>query len=335
MYVSKAKSSFGQIEFSKLPEEEKVKFRKARIKEVDSLIKNKAVRVLSIEDSIAFEEQWPEQVINSRFVDRFKPKDVSPEKIENYKKKAIDEGHLEAIALEEDQQNPKSRLCVIGWEDPQIMEVERSAPTPLLHFSPLLPPDGCFKTVDHSSSRRENCLLASSSNNPEEETGHPATHETSTSKDMIHDSFCFLRPRSNGLVSGPSWWRRSLLKLATETLGYEVNKYDRCILTLPAPGPGNPPTMGFTVIEVDDIAEAGGPEHQKLMQRMEGLLTFGKVDNLQSENGSNYAGRRLKQRKDFSFELDMDEFIYTRLQPIPMTRKVLKKDAAQFSVDRD
>ena len=131
MYVSKAKSSFGQIEFSKLPEEEKVKFRKARIKEVDRLIKNKAVRALSIEDSIAFEEQWPEQVINSRFVDRFKPKDVSPEKIENYKKKAIDEGHLEALALEENQQNPKSRLCVIGWENPQIMEVERSAPTPL------------------------------------------------------------------------------------------------------------------------------------------------------------------------------------------------------------
>ena len=33
--------------------------------------------------------------------------------------------------------------------------------------------------------------------------------------------------------------------------------------------------------------------------------------------------------EDFSFRSDMDEFIYARLQPITLTRKVLKKDAAK------
>ena len=65
------------------------------------------------------------------------------------------------------------------------------------------------------------------------------------------------------------------------------------------------------------------------MKRMESMLVFGKVDALSSGQGSNYAGRRLRQMEDFSFRSDMDEFIYTRLQPITLTRKVLKKDAAK------
>ena len=131
MYVSKAKSSFGQVEFSKLPEKMKVAFRKSRKKELDSLIANGAVKVLSVEESAAFMEMYPEQIIDSKFVDRFKPKEISLEALEQYKQRAIREGHLEACQLEEDQTNPKSRLCVVGWQDPQIMEVERSAPTPL------------------------------------------------------------------------------------------------------------------------------------------------------------------------------------------------------------
>ena len=335
MYVGKAKSSFGQVEFRNLPEEEKVKFRKSRLKEVESLIKNKAVRVMSVEESIAFEEQFPEQVINSRFVDRFKPKDVAENQIENYKKRAIDEGHLEAIALEEDQQNPKSRLCVIGWEDPQIMEVERSSPTPLstsLHC--------CLQLA---ASRQWHCRVR------DVKTAFLQALPTTRKRKLAirqpkDESLAGYDPRQllmletevYGLVSGPSWWRRSLIKMLTEDLGFEVNVYDKCILTLPAAPSKEPPpdnvkqlTEGFLVIEVDDICEAGNARHQELMKRMESMLVFGKVDALSSGQGSNYAGRRLRQMEDFSFRSDMDEFIYTRLQPITLTRKVLKKDAAK------
>ncbi|CAK8990413.1 Integrase catalytic domain-containing protein, partial [Durusdinium trenchii] len=335
MYVGKAKSSFGQVEFRNLPEEEKVKFRKSRLKEVESLIKNKAVRVMSVEESIAFEEQFPEQVINSRFVDRFKPKDVAENQIENYKKRAIDEGHLEAIALEEDQQNPKSRLCVIGWEDPQIMEVERSSPTPLstsLHC--------CLQLA---ASRQWHCRVR------DVKTAFLQALPTTRKRKLAirqpkDESLAGYDPRQllmletevYGLVSGPSWWRRSLIKMLTEDLGFEVNVYDKCILTLPAAPSKEPPpdnvkqlTEGFLVIEVDDICEAGNARHQELMKRMESMLVFGKVDALSSGQGSNYAGWRLRQMEDFSFRSDMDEFIYARLQPITLTRKVLKKDAAK------
>ena len=333
MYVTKSKASFGQVEFSKLSEKEKVAFRKARKKELDSLIANGAVRILSLEESQAFEEAFPEQVINSRFVDRFKPKEITQESIENYKRMAIQQGHLEVCKLETDQTNPKSRLCVIGWQDPQIMEVERSAPTPLstslyccLQLAASRRWSTRVKDVKTAflqalpTTRRKKLAIRQPRDEPLEGL-HP--------KQLL-----LLLTEVYGLVSGPSWWRRSLLKISTEKLGYQVNVYDKCILTLPSEDPREgAPTQGFMVIEVDDIAEAGNAKHLAKMKELEEMLKFGKIDNLQCESGSSYAGRHLKQLPDYSFESHMEEFTYTRLEPIKFARKVLKKDAKDIPLN--
>ena len=50
MYVSIAKSSCGQVDFSKLSEAEKVQFKVSRKKELDSLVATCAVEILSAED---------------------------------------------------------------------------------------------------------------------------------------------------------------------------------------------------------------------------------------------------------------------------------------------
>ena len=119
--------------------------------------------------------------------------------------------------------------------------------------------------------------------------------------------------------------------MATERLGYHVNSYDKCILTLPSQDPREgAPTEGFMVIEVDDIAEAGNARHEAKMKEMETMLKFGKVDDLQSDAGSSYAGRHIQQMKDLTH---MEEFIYTRLEPIKVRRRVLKKDASSVKLD--
>ncbi|CAE7871011.1 unnamed protein product, partial [Symbiodinium sp. KB8] len=89
---------------------------------------------------------------------------------------------------------------------------------------------------------------------------------------------------------------------------------------------------GVMVIEVDDIIEGGDERHRQLMTELEGEVTFGKIVNLQ-EKESSYAGKSLKQLPDFSFESHMDEYIYTRMSPIAMSRKVLKKDATATLLD--
>ena len=332
MYVTKAKTSFGQVEFSKLPEAEKTLFRTSRKKELDSLVATGAVRILTVEESLRFRNETPEQIIDSKYVDRYKPIAVSKQKLEEYKTRALQQGHLSAIELETDATNPKSRLCAVGWQDPQILEVERSSPTPLS--------TSLYACLQLAASRRwktrvkdvKTAFLQSL----------PTTRDKPLACRLPRDEcpegldprqLLLLLTEIYGLVSGPSWWRRTLLKIATEQLPYVVNCYDRCILTLPSkdPKPGAL-TEGFIVIEVDDIAEAGSAEHIKCMQQLESTLKFGKVEELQSAEGTNYAGRFLRQLPDFSFESNMDEFIYTRLEPIVPQRKVLKKNASEIKL---
>ena len=133
-----------------------------------------------------------------------------------------------------------------------------------------------------------------------------------------------------GLVSGPSWWRSSFLQ-RTGRLGYKVCPYEPCVLVLPNEKTDSS-TQGVMVIEVDDIIEGGDERHRQLMDTLEGEVTFGKVVNLQ-EKESSCAGKSLKQLADFSFESHMDEYVYTRMSPVVMSRKVLKKDACNSPLD--
>ena len=125
VYLYKAKQSPGQIVFTKLKSQHREDFEKARIKEVKSLLDNKAIRLLSVEESRAFRKAHPDHVLASRFVDRGKPNgdkfSVLP--------KQFEDPNYEPMA--DDGVDPKSHWCVVGWKDPMVHAIERSAPTPL------------------------------------------------------------------------------------------------------------------------------------------------------------------------------------------------------------
>ena len=75
-------------------------------------------------------------------------------------------------------------------------------------------------------------------------------------------------------------------------------------------------------------------KHKKKMKELEGILKFGKTEELYgNKDGSNYAGRHIQHLNDYSFEHHMDEYIYTRLERVKLSRKVLKKDAHQVKLD--
>ena len=87
---------------------------------------------------------------------------------------------------------------------------------------------------------------------------------------------------------------------------------------------------------MDDILEAGGPRHRAKMDELEKKLKFGKVVVLQdTPQGTGYAGRRLKQLKDFSFEYSMTDYVENRLTMVKLRDKTLKKDAAKIKLDED
>eukprot|EP00969_Alexandrium_andersonii_P008143 354343-Alexandrium_andersonii.AAC.1 len=85
----------------------KEEFWSARDAEFKNLVQMKAMTVMTPEQSDRFEAVHPECVLKSDWVEKWKP---------------LGEGGYKA----------KSRLVVLGYEDPMVLELIRSAPIPTL-----------------------------------------------------------------------------------------------------------------------------------------------------------------------------------------------------------
>ena len=333
IYLTKAKTSPGQVEFRKLEEKYKKIFRASRAKEVQSLLDSGAIKILSKEESKRFLREHPQHVLTSRYVDRWKPTDAFGVLPEEYGEPGFLPEQHPGLA-------PKSRWCVVGWRDPHIHQIERTAPTPLTSSIYLALQLAASRKWKAKSKDAKTAVLQS----------RPTTRSQKLACRMPADEafegydveqLILLLTEVYGLVSGPSWWRRSLLEILVKELGYRVNVYDRCVLTLDQEEnkdfkDPNTPTRGILVLEVDDMLEAGDSVHRQKMELLEKRLRFGKVVDLQNtEGGSGYAGRRLRQLKDFSFEYSMDDYVANRLQKANITRKFLKKDAAKIQLNEE
>ena len=123
------------------------------------------------------------------------------------------------------------RKCVVGWADPHVHEIERTSPTPLTSSMYLMLQLCAPRQWKAVSKDAKTAFLQS----------RPATRKKLLDCKMPSDeAFAEYHPEQlillltqvYGLVSGPAWWRRSLLEILVKELGYRVNVYDRCVLTL-------------------------------------------------------------------------------------------------------
>jgi hypothetical protein len=88
--------------------------------------------------------------------------------------------------------------------------------------------------------------------------------------------------------------------------------------------PGSDPkgkNEGVIVIRVDDMVEGGTSRHRSNMEKLQRRFEFGKYKSLQEakESGTLLAGKRLIQKKDYSFTSDMNEYAAT-LTPMKLDR---------------
>ena len=105
IWVHAQASEASNVEYRNLsPKDQKI-FDAARYKEVKTLLDIGAYRILSLQESLDFRRDPPDCVLPSRYVDRWK---------------ATDEGELLA----------KSRTVSLGFQDPRVLQLERSAPSP-------------------------------------------------------------------------------------------------------------------------------------------------------------------------------------------------------------
>ena len=154
-----------------------------------------AYKLLSLEESLKFRAQFPDNVLPSRWVDRWK---------------GTDAGSLLA----------KSRIVILGFKDPHILELERSAPTPTNEAFTATMQFLASTQADAVSSDIKNAFGQSMRTNRQNKicAELPPNYEA---LGIAADPRQLLMAETEvyGLISGPSWLRQSLVA-HFEEMGY-------------------------------------------------------------------------------------------------------------------
>lgn len=210
----------------------------------------------------------------------------------------------------------KSRVCLRGDLDPDILELERFSPTiNTLNFNLLL------QTAANS---RMNAVVADFSNAfcQSKPLNRPNGNlYFSPPKDGIEgvspETLVRIVSGVYGLVDAPLHWRKSLVQ-DLHALGYYESKLDPCIFKLHAK---DGELLGAVAVEVDDLFMVGGEAHERKMRSLRDKYKFGKWVELKKEKeGCSFNGRRIRQGEDSGFVIDMEKFIAERLNPISLEK---------------
>ena len=221
----------------------------------------------------------------------------------------------------------KSRICLRGDKDPDILELERFSPTlNTVNFNILLQlaaNEGMRATVGDL----KNAFCQSQ---PLQRPNGPLYFQQPKEgiKGLHRHQIVLIINGVYGLVDGPIHWRQSLLA-DLDKLGYKMSAMDPCIMRLF--DHSGKKLLGAIAIEVDDLFTVGHEEHHQKMAELRKRYTFGKYVYLQQEPmGCAFNGRRIMQKGDGEFQIDMEKFILERLHPVQLKkgRNSQKKELA-------
>ena len=288
-------------------------FEEAIRKEVPEVLRS--MRVLTPEESNKVRREKADRIIPSRFHFRWKPIDQ--------------DGSITRVA--------KCRWIIVGFHDPDIMELERSAPTPQGSTIALVTNALCHLGYEAYQGDVKSAFTQSKRIDRELYVSQPREGLPGLQQDQLLQ----LQTEIYGTVRGPSWWRETLVE-QIKSLGYQESLYDPCLYILRSSQDqilrtermqerlrANPwengnwltpeptlqkelefePVEGLLLVEVDDLYEGGSERHRSLMQEIQTKFRFGKHTSLMQPEGGTFDGMRMVQKQDFSFFLSMKDDI--------------------------
>ena len=220
------------IQFRTLNDADRDLFLKARCREIEALIKTGALKKLSLPESEAFEkEHGSEYVLESDFVEKWEK---------------TDDGII-----------AKSRYVIKGWQDPMILQIERTAPAPTAEDEACIFQVIASERWDGYVGDVKNAFGQSNASN--RKTPVACRQPPEGIPGMKPGEILQCMTECYGLVSGPAWWRSTLVGWL-ESVGYIKNPYSPCLMCLPCKTEDNSRDNrndGVVCIRTDDIIEGG------------------------------------------------------------------------------
>eukprot|EP00434_Breviolum_minutum_P025492 symbB.v1.2.022525.t1/scaffold1944.1/size145740/2 len=299
--ASAAKRQRAEVKEKTLTPEDKKLFLTAKQKEISSWLSTETVR------KIARSQIPEEQILRSRWVLTWKPLDQTGQEGEN--------NH---------QYKAKTRLVILGFEDPHIETLSRDAPTMgkdsrMLILQYAASAKWTLQSFDIQTaflpgSRKDGRILGME---PPEEMRHQMKLKPWECCELLQSAY--------GLVNAPLLWYEEL-KSSLLQLGFIVSPLDPCVFVLP--NKQDKTIHGIVGIHVDDGLAAGDDQFRHCINLLESKFSFGS----KKESSFQFTGIRIQQKPDSSIELDQTKYIED-IPTIEVTRD--RRKNAHLEVNHD
>lgn len=203
LLVSAAKKSKSEVTYSRLTEEEKVRFQKAKTKEIGCWLDTQTVKRL-LRNRI-----HPSRIMSSRWILTWKEDPTS-----------------------EDGRKAKARLVVRGYEDPELDSVNTDSPTLSRDARMLLIQTVCSHKWQIQSFDITTAFLRGRSDG--RQLAMEPVEELRQALKMSKEEVCLLEGNAYGRVDAPLLFFREFRK-QLEALGFEAHPLDNCLFLLRNP----------------------------------------------------------------------------------------------------
>ena len=265
--------------------------------EWEKVVQSRAVKVLSLEESRKIIEELKKQGRSSR---------ILPAKIARRYKPSEQPG---------EPATKKSRLCLRGDLDPDILNLEKFSPTVNTMNLAVMMQVAANQNMTGQIADFKNAFCQSEPLKRKEGELYFKLPPEGI-KGVHPEQIVQIVNGCYGLVDAPLHWRRSLTEYLKK-IGYVQSVLDPCIYKFYVDGRIN----GMLAIEVDDLLMMGHSEHLERIQRLKEKFVFGKWVTLKElPEGAMFNGRRIKQRGDGEFQIDMEKFVLERMEEIKLDK---------------
>eukprot|EP00971_Amphidinium_carterae_P332368 6466496-Amphidinium_carterae.1 len=284
---------------------------RGRGKEWRSIAGSAAVRIHVGDAAKRLQQQYPQRLIPSRWLDRWKHAG------------ADHDNQLDPYLRVDKRVEAKSRWVVQGFWDPDLEQINRSTPCPTAQDLMLTLQLLAALEVEAFTADVRTAFMQSE---PGLRGGQPLFARLPPGgvpaiegqpRLIGDDAIVELLAEVYGLNSGPMGWRITLTKKLHQQ-GFRSHPLSPCLFLFYNK---DDKLCGAVIVETDDLLFGGkGGEFRQAMLNIRESFRFGHWQSLKHQP-ADYSGRRIVQRADFGFEVEMVSYLREKATNIALTRE--------------